>query len=478
MASYKAPGVYVQDVVSGSQSITQASSSVGILIGVTRSGVIGVAQKIGSWTEFITKYANGLDTPFLENSYLPYAVHGFFTNGGKELYIGSIKKAAQKAKATSTTNAITAVASTEGVWGNDIKVTLKKSVDFDESTNKSFDVTIAVGTSDNVTITDVTLETICEAVLTNSKAKEWISAFSLGESTNQLAEETFALKDGTDGSQLQDSDYVNALSMIDVLDDVTLVAIPGQTSKVINDAILSYCDNNGLFPILDMPLGSTAEETKAYRKSISAFTGALPHPWGKMNDPLTNTLKTVPTAGHVMGVYARTIESRGIHKAPAGVDAVVRGFVEMEYQLTPAQISTLNPIGVVCVTSRPNAGIVLWGARSLNSKDSTMRYVTDGLLNLNIKKSLYDGTQFAVFEPNDESLWSRVQATCKAFLETLRTSGALKGTADEAYYVTVDDTNNTDDTIAEGQLNIEVGYAPVKPAEFVVIKLAHSIVSE
>ena len=475
MASYKAPGVYVQDVVSGSQSITQASSSVGILIGVTRSGVIGVAQKIGSWTEFITKYANGLDTPFLENSYLPYAVHGFFTNGGKELYIGSIKKAAQKAKATSITNAITAVASTEGVWGNDIKVTLKKSVDFDESTNKSFDVTIAVGTSDSVTITDVTLETICEAVLTNSKAKEWISAFSLGESTNQLAEETFALKDGTDGSQLQDSDYVNALSMIDVLDDVTLVAIPGQTSKVINDAILSYCDNNGLFPILDMPLGSTAEETKAYRKSISAFTGALPHPWGKVNDPLTNTLKTVPTAGHVMGVYARTIESRGIHKAPAGVDAVVRGFVEMEYQLTPAQISTLNPIGVVCVTSRPNAGIVLWGARSLNSKDSTMRYVTDGLLNLNIKKSLYDGTQFAVFEPNDESLWSRVQATCKAFLETLRTSGALKGTADEAYYVTVDDTNNTDATIAEGQLNIEIGYAPVKPAEFVIIKLAHSI---
>ena len=107
-----------------------------------------------------------------------------------------------------------------------------------------------------------------------------------------------------------------------------------------------------------------------------------------------------------------------------------------------------------------------------------MRYVTDGLLNLNIKKSLYNGTQFAVFEPNDKSLWSKVQATCKSFLETLRTSGALKGTADEAYYVTVDDTNNTDDTIAEGQLNIEIGYAPVKPAEFVIIKLAHSIVSE
>ena len=122
--SYKAPGVYVQDVVSGSQSITQASSSVGILIGVTRSGVIGIAQKIGSWTEFIAKYANGLDTPFLENSYLPYAVHGFFTNGGKELYIGSVKKNAKKATVTSTTNSITATASNEGVWGNDIKVSI------------------------------------------------------------------------------------------------------------------------------------------------------------------------------------------------------------------------------------------------------------------------------------------------------------------------------------------------------------------
>lgn len=477
MASYNIPGVHIQDVVSGSQNITQASSSVGVLIGVTRNGVIGVAQKIGSWTEFIAKYANGLDTPFLENSYLPYAVHGFFNNGGKELYIGSVKKNAIKSTITSATNSITATASTEGVWGDEIKVTIKKSSDYDEDSNKSFDVTVAVGTNDSVTISDVTLETI-GSVLTDSKVKQWLSEFSISSDVQSLAEEEFTLAGGSDGDELQDSDYIDALGMIDVLDDVTLVAIPGQTSKVVNEGIISYCESNNLFPIIDMPMGSTTEETKAYRKSISAFTGALPHPWGKMNDPLTNTLKTVPTAGHVMGVYARIIESRGIHKAPAGVDAVVRGFVELEYPLSPTQISTLNPIGVICVTSRPNAGIVLWGARSLNSTDSTMKYVTDGLLNLNIKRSLYNGTQFAVFEPNDETLWSRVQATCKAFLETLRTSGALKGTKEEAYYVTVDSSNNTEDTIAEGQLNIEIGYAPVKPAEYVIIKLAHSIVSQ
>lgn len=476
MASYKAPGVYVQDVVSGSQSITQASSSIGVLIGMTRSGVVGVAQKIGSWTEFIAKYANGLDTPFLENSYLPYAVHGFFTNGGKELYVCSVKKNAVKATKTSTTNKITATASTEGIWGNKIKVALKKASDYSE-TNPTFDVTISIGLNESVTITDVTLEDIGTTVMSNSKAKQWLSVFSVASDTTVLAEEEFTLESGTDGDELKDADYTEALSMIDLIDDATMVAIPGQTTKAVNDALIAYCDANGLFPFLDMPMGSTAEATKIYRKSVNAFTGALGYPWGKVSDPLTGTLKLVPTAGHLMGVYARTIENRGIHKAPAGIDAVVRGFVEMELQLTASQLSTLNPIGVVCITPRPNAGIVVWGARSLNSSDTTMRYVTDGLLNLNIKKSLYDGTQFAVFEPNDQTLWSRVETACKAFLETLRLQGALKGSADEAYYVTVDDTNNIESTIADGELHIEVGYAPVKPAEFVIIKLAHSIVT-
>lgn len=478
MASYRAPGVYVQDVVSGTQSMSQASSSIGILIGKTRSGVVGVAQKVSSWTEFISKYANGLDTPFMENSYLPYAVHGFFTNGGKELYIGSIKKDdAKEATVTSTKNKITATASTKGVWGNDVKVSITVNEEYEEATDKAFDVTISVGTSESVTIKEVTVETICDAVMSNNKAKQWLSDFTIDNTTTALTEEEVILAGGTDGADLTDADYTDALSMIDVLDDVTMVAIVGQTSQTVNSAIVAYCDNNSLFPIIDVPMATDVAGAKAYRKDISGNTGALCYPWGKMNDPLTNTLKTVPTCGHVMGVYARIIETRGVHKAPAGVEATVRGFVEMERQLTPSDINTLNPIGVICITPRPNAGIVIWGARSLNSKDTTMRYVTDGLLNINIKKSLYNGTQFAVFEPNNESLWSKVDTTCRTFLESLRRSGALKGSESEAYYITVNSTNNTESTIAEGELNIEIGYAPVKPAEFVVIKLAHSIVS-
>lgn len=474
MANYKTPGVYIQDIASGSQSIEQASSSVGLLIGVTRNGLINVAQKIGSWTEFISKYASGLDTPFLENSYLPYAVHGFFTNGGKELYIGSVKKNAVKATKTGTKNAITVTASSEGAWGNDIKVAIAQNRDYSDN-YKAFDVTISVGSNDSVVISEVTLDNIATTVMANTKAKQWIEEFTLGEGISELSVEEITLTGGTDGDSLTDTDYEKALTMIDVLDDVTFVAIPGQTSSTVNDAILTYCNNHGLFPIIDMPVGSTAEATRTYRKKLNAWTGALCYPWGKVSDPLTNTLKAVPSAGHTMGVYARIVESRGVHKAPAGTEATVQGFIEMECQLTSEELGTLNTAGVVCIISKPNAGIVIWGARSLNSSDSRMKYVTDGLINLNIKKSIYNSTEFAVFEPNDEGLWSHLRTICKSFLEDLRTSGTLKGTAKEAYYVTIDGTNNTEDSIANGELNIEIGYAPVKPAEFVIIKLAHSM---
>lgn len=474
MPSYNAPGVYIQDVVSGSQTIDQLSSSIGILLGTALSGKCNVAQKIGSWTEFVEKYAFGLDSPFDANMYLPYAVYGFFQNGGKELYVGRVADSAQKATGSASTSKIVATAVFEGASYNGAKATFTKNAAW-TSSNNLFDVEVEFNDID-ITIEEVVFDDVVDKLNADPTISKFL-VFEYGTGGTALAEEAITLSGGSAGNTLTDAKYVDALSMIDILDDVTMVAIPGQASSTVNAGVIAYCENHELFPIIDMPMGSTPDATKAYRKGISAFTGALCYPWGKINDPLTDTKKTVPTAGHVMGVYARIIESRGVFKAPAGTEAQVRGFLEMETVLTPSNINTLNPIGVVCIVSRPNAGIVIWGARSLNSTDTTMRYVSDGLLNLNIKKSLYQGTQFAVFEPNDENLWSRVNTSCKAFLEMLRQQGALKGDADEAYYVTVDETNNTDATIAAGQLNIEIGYAPVKPAEFVIIKLAHSIVS-
>ena len=226
MAMYNAPGVYVKDVTSGAQSITQASSSVGLLIGKTRNGLINVAQKIGSWTEFISKYANGLDTPFMENDYLAYAVHGFFTNGGSQLYIGSVKKNAVKAKATSEKNNITATAASEGVWGNSIKVTVSRSDDFEEGTYETYDVKVEVGSFDTATVTDVALKDLSTAITKNSKIRMWLGEFSILETVNKLEAETFTLSGGTDGDELSNSDYENALEMAKVLDDLTVIAIP------------------------------------------------------------------------------------------------------------------------------------------------------------------------------------------------------------------------------------------------------------
>ena len=477
---YQAPDVYIEDVKSGSQSITQLSASIGAMIGATRSGEVGVPTLVTSWTDFINKFANGLDTPFISTSYLPYAVYGFFANGGKQLYISRVAHST-KAKATKEGTNLTVTAKTEGTWGNELKVTIVKNEDWATGTNEEFDVVIELGSSASSTIKSVFTDTIVDAILSDSKASQWIGSVSLNiETSVALTEESITLSGGVDGiSDLTDADYTDALATLDqVIEEITMVAIPGVTTPTVRDGLLSYCDNNKVFPIITAPMGSTIDEVKTLRKSISAQFGAMTYPWGIMTDPLTNKNKTVPPEGHYMGVCARIIESRGVHKAPAGTEATLRGFTAMEISLSKSDCEILNPVGVVCLLTRRNYGIVVWGARGLNSSDSTMRYVSDHFLNINIRKSLYEGTQFAVFEPNEPNLWIGVKSTCKAFLENLLAKGAFKGQGEgDAYYVVCDASNNTDATINEGYLNIEIGYAPVKPSEFVVIKLAHSIES-
>lgn len=479
MAGYNSPGVFIQDQIKGKPTVTQSSTSTGILIGKTKSGVVNTAQKVTSWTEFISKYANGLDTPFSSDSYLAYSVYGFFQNGGKELYIGSIKNSG--VAATKEGTVITATAKYVGAWGNDVKITLTKNKYWraagdNDAGNLSFDVTVSIGSSDKVTVLDCTMANIVEKVTSDATVSNWIGSFALKTGVSALAEEIVTLANGSDGTALTDNDYINALSMIDFIDDITFVGIPGQTSDSVTSHLISYCEERGLFPFLDTPVGTTIDGAITARKGINTFTGVMCYPWGYVYDPVTNNNKLVPTCGHVMGVYARTIENRGVYKVPAGTNAVITGFVGLETRLSQADISLLNPTGVVCLVSKPNVGIVIWGARSLNSSDDNMRYVSDGILNLTIKKNIYNNTQFAIFEPNNEDLRNKLGTVCKSYLESLRLQGAFKGnTPEESYYVTVDDTNNTEETISQGIVNIEIGYAPIKPAEFIVIKLAHSI---
>ena len=223
----------------------------------------------------------------------------------------------------------------------------------------------------------------------------------------------------------------------------------------------------------------TAQQARDERRWLGAAPrGAVYLPWFKVLDPLSSNgePRITPPSGHIAGVFARQTNERGVHKAPAGVEADIRGIVEVVQSFSDGDSEVLNPASVNVILRRPNYGIVIWGARTLTS-DRTMIYVSDQRLNTFIKQSLENGTQWAVFEPNDERLWRALRVTCEEFLHTLwSVDGALFGaTAHEAFFVKCDAENNTQETIDRGFVFVDIGYAPVKPAEFVVLRIAHSM---
>jgi uncharacterized protein len=197
---------------------------------------------------------------------------------------------------------------------------------------------------------------------------------------------------------------------------------------------------------------------------------ALYWPWVRVFDPQSGRPVDLPPSGHMAGVWARNDATRGVHKAPA--NEIVRGAIGVATSLTRAEQDELNPIGVNCVRAFPGRGIRVWGARTLSS-DPSWRYINVRRLYNYVESSVNIGTQWVVFEPNDRDLWQRVTRTIRAFLFTVWQDGGLFGdTVDEAFYVKCDDETNPSESIEIGRLVCEVGMAVVKPAEFVVFRLA------
>lgn len=189
-----------------------------------------------------------------------------------------------------------------------------------------------------------------------------------------------------------------------------------------------------------------------------------------MFDPVTGTNRFMPPSGHLAGVWARSDGARGVHKAPA--NETIRGAVALETQLTRAEQELLNPIGVNCIRAFPGRGILVWGARTLSS-DPAWRYLNVRRLFNYLEESILNGTQWVVFEPNDDALWARIRRTISAFLVNEWRRGALFGlTPDEAFYVKCDRETNPAESIDAGQVVCQIGVAPVKPAEFVIFQLA------
>ena len=472
MAEYLTPGVFIEDNPNP-PVIEAVSASNGGFVGIAQRGEVNKPVFINSWNAFINHFAYGMESPFLANSDLAYAVYGFFQNGGKRCYV--MRVASSKVAVAKLSGDLAIEAKDAGEWGNKLKVTITANAD----TETNFDIKVTLDTDD--------VEVFKNLTNTPSKENYWIdvldsqSHFIKGVSGNLVAKEATALSGGVDGiTDITDTDYTGALKNFDVIDDLNLLCIPGQTSATVNKELMTYCEKRAdVFAILDAPEASTVESVIALRKTMSCKNAALYFPWIKVSDPLSKTgkLRSCPPCGHVMGVYARTIAERGVWKAPAGTEAIVRGAIEVTTTLTNGDTDVLNPAGIVSILPKTNYGIVLWGARDLHP-DSSMKYISDVLLDINIKKSIYNGTQPFVFEPNDPNTWTRISATVQAFLDSLWRDGALFGdSAREAYYVKCDADLNTADVRNQGKLICEVGYANKKPAEFVVFRFSHEVAS-
>ncbi len=255
-------------------------------------------------------------------------------------------------------------------------------------------------------------------------------------------------------------------------DVVSIMAVPGVTDPNVQLMLVAHCENlASRFAVLDMPRDAKkVQDVLAHRDIFDTNYGALYHPWLEIFDPLDKKNIAIPPSGSIMGIYARSDNSRGVHKAPA--NEVVRACVGLDCQFNKGEQDILNPKGVNLIRVFPGQGIRVWGARTATSNPS-WKYVNVRRLFIFIEETIKANTSWAVFEPNDETLWVRVKRTISVFLNGLWRSGSLAGSSpEEAFFVNIGRDTMSQDDIDNGRLICVIGVAPVKPAEFVIFRIS------
>lgn len=276
------------------------------------------------------------------------------------------------------------------------------------------------------------------------------------------------------------------IESLEAIDDITMVVVPdlmstlpGQnldlnTVKAVQTGIIAHCERLGdRVAILDAPPNLNPQQVKSWRMEVTGFDSSyatMYYPWIEVSDPVTNQPAFIPPSGYMAGIWARNDNTRGVHKAPA--NEVVRGATGLAYSCTKGEQDVLNPNGVNCIRAFPGMGIRVWGARTLSS-NASWRYINVRRLFNYVEKSIERGTQWVVFEPNEPRLWAKVRRDVNAFLQTVWRDGALFGlNPSDAYYVKCDEELNPPASRDLGRLVIEIGMAPVKPAEFVIFRIS------
>lgn len=510
------PGVYIEEVPSGVRTITGVATSITAFVGRARRGPVNDPVRIQNFGDY-ERLFGGL----WEASTMSYAVQHFFLNGGTDALIVRLTNGAQRAQfslaSVSGPDNLVLEASSEGAWGNDLRI----AIDHDTrplssaEADKVFNLTVVevvpgsnpLQAARRETFRNVSIDPTAPSYVGTVLAQESLllrvpdpypGTFptvrpAVAGTAGDLSTFTAPTTNGSDGNPLTSAQYegsfddktgVYALRKADLFN---LLCIPPFTrdtdvSEAVWTRALQFCRSERAFLIIDAPSGW--KSIAAAVSGIGTFSAAVARddhaaiyfPRVRIPDPLReNRLEEFAPCGAVAGVFARTDAQRGVWKAPAGQDATLFGVRALAVNLTDGEQGQLNPLGVNCLRSFPVSGNVVWGARTYRGADqlaSEWKYIPVRRLALFIEETLYRSLQWVVFEPNDEPLWSQIRLNVGAFMQTLFRQGAFQGRSPrEAYLVKCDRETTTQTDINMGVVNIVVGFAPLKPAEFVIIKI-------
>jgi phage tail sheath protein FI len=504
MPTYLTPGVYVEEVSSGSKPIEGVATSVAAFIGLLPGGPVNTPMRISNWTQFSNIYSdpdhpeNG---PFMEDAYMAHAVYGYFQNGGTLAWIirvGSEKAApAPRASVPSAANpeleALRAVAigrPTETVQVEIVEET-QIAEEGQEPPEPTYTVIVTAGAQreeyPNGTLKKgrqnlATKVTAGSKLIRLEEAGAPLQEVRVAPGNYTLSVPSVALERITATDFEGNVASRTGMGSASALDEVTMLVMPdivslngdGAQLRDIQGKMIAHAELMGdRMAILDVPDGLLPQQVLEWRMNTAGYDSkmaALYYPWIEVMDPITRRPMRIPPSGHIAGVWARVDEERGVHKAPA--NEVIRGANGLAFHITHAEQGELNRNGINCIRAFPGRGIRIWGARTLSS-DPEWRYINVRRLFNFVAESIMAGTQWSVFEPNDQALWSRLTINITSFLTRLHRTGALFGsTPGEAFFVKCDAETNPPDIIEAGQVVCEIGICPVKPAEFVIFRLS------
>lgn len=517
------PGVYIEEIPSGVHTITGVATSITAFIGRAERGPTDKAVTINSLADFERNF--GKQT--LDSSLGP-AASDFYLNGGSQAIIVRLANGAAAATlnlptgAAAPNDALPLVAANPGSWGNNLTAMVDYSTKDPANTNL-FNLTIVEqnGLTEkflNVSIVDTDAryvprvlrqESQLVRVQRNAANTDWIVPNVRPEATNPPTPSTAipapvapaTASGGTDGNALTSAQFIGTdngatmranktgLFSLEQADLFNILCIPPYTdTNDVDSSVLAlaggYCKERRAMLLIDPP--NTWTNKQAAKDGVAAVAAnigtdnmqnaALFFPRIKKPNPLRdNQIDEFVPCGAVAGVFARTDTQRGVWKAPAGLDAGLTGVPQLSVNLTNGENGELNPLGINCLRNFPAVGNVVWGSRTLKGNDilaDEWKYIPVRRTALYIEESLYRGTQWVVFEPNDEPLWAQIRLNVGAFMQNLFRQGAFQGqTPRDAYFVKCDKETTTQNDINLGIVNIVVGFAPLKPAEFVIIKI-------